>query len=78
MTIIFSKVSEVRCFDLESELAQSSWPKDVDLGTRHFSFKLTSDEKEFDNDGTREVVGGDAAGVTHKDSLDQTRQLMFS
>jgi hypothetical protein len=76
--MIFSKVSEVRCFDLESELAHSSWPKDLDLGRRHFSFKLTSDVKEFDNDGTRDVVGGDPAGVTHNDSLDQTRQLMFS
>ncbi len=78
LTIIFSRVLDVMWRDFESELAHSSCPYDLDRLESGFSCKLSSEEKELDKDGTRDVAGGESTGVTQSDSRDHTRQLMFS
>lgn len=78
VTMIFSSASGVKWRDFERELAHSSCPKDLDRVESGFSFKLSSEEKEWDNEGARDTVGGESTGVTHRDSRDHTRQLMFS
>lgn len=84
VTTIFSRVCEVRCRDLESELEQSSWPKDRDLElmvheSLSLKWLLSSEEYELEREGTPLDLGGsESTGVTQSDSRDQTRQLMFS
>jgi len=84
LTTIFSRVCDVKCRDLDRELAQSSWPNDRDLeleftGDDARSLRLSSEEYELDNEGTPlDLVGGESTGATHNDSRDHTRQLMFS
>jgi hypothetical protein len=68
---------------LESELSQSCWGGDFDLcliftGIDFISAKLSLDDHELESEGTWLARGGLSMGVTHRDSLDQTRQLRFS
>ena len=82
LTTIFSSVRGVRCRDLERELAQPSWPKDLDLvlmGHDPSSLILDSDERELLREGTwLDLASGESIGATHSDSRDHTLQLMFS
>ena len=81
---IFSSVTGLRCRDLESELAQSSWGGDLDLcliltGIDLDSVRLSLEDHELDSEGTWLSAGGVLSmGVTQSDSLDHTRQLRFS
>jgi hypothetical protein len=82
VTTIRSNVCGGKCFDLDSELAQSSPLEDRALeigGQEPATLRFPSEEGEFESDGTPlDLVGGESTGATHNDSRDHTRQLMFS